>query len=129
MNSPQHRAPSGLGRAGKRLWRTIKGDFELDSRQLLVLEQAARQADALAELEDEVARSGVVASGSRGQLRLSQAVVELRQGRIALSRLLGELSLPEKTEESDLQPVPDWLRDEARDDLLAGRAPKEVGDP
>jgi hypothetical protein len=65
-----------------------------------------------------VARSGVVASGSRGQPRLAQTVVELRQARLALSRLLGELSLPSSAEEPD--PAAS-LADDVFDDLLAGR--------
>jgi|SRR5215211_695836 len=93
------RAPDGLGRAGKRLWASIVGEYELDSRELLVLEQAARQADAVQALEAEVSESGIVGPGSRGQMRLSPTVVELRQARLALTKLLGELALPTPDEE------------------------------
>lgn len=89
------RAPDGLEKAGKRVWTQILAEFDLDSRELLVLEQAARQADAVAALEAEVASSGLVGRGSSGQPRLSQTVVELRQARLALSKLLGELALPD----------------------------------
>ena len=68
-----------------------------------------------------MARSGVVASGSRGQPRLAQTVVELRQARLALSRLLGELSLPSSAEEPDPGSTPASLADDVFDDLLAGR--------
>lgn len=77
------------------MWGLISGEFTLDARELLVLEQAARQADAVAALELEIAEAGLVGRGSRGQQRLSPTVSELRQARLAISRLLGSLALPD----------------------------------
>lgn len=92
------RAPAGLGAVGRSLWRAIHGDlpddWELDARELLVLEAAARQADTLAALEASIEADGVVVTGSKGQSRLNAAVTELRQGRVALERLLASLALP-----------------------------------
>lgn len=45
-------------------------------------------------LERAVAADGVMIDGAAGQRRLNAAVTELRQGRIALARLLGELDVP-----------------------------------
>jgi hypothetical protein len=64
-----------------------------------VLEQACRQADAIAALEAEVEASGLVTRGSAGQPRLSQTVTELRQSRLAVSKLLSDLALPDAYEE------------------------------
>ena len=100
MTDPRPRAPTGLEKTGRRVWSSIVGEFDLDSRELLVLEQAARQADAVASLEAEVEGSGIVTRGSRGQLRLSQTVTELRQARLALSRLLAELALPDDEDQT-----------------------------
>ena len=89
--------PGGLSRAGKALWRSISGDLadgmELDARELAVLDAACRQADSVAVLERAVKRDGTMVRGASGQRRLNGAVPEIRQGRIALARLLGEVDL------------------------------------
>ena len=90
--------PEGLAAAGRRLWVSILADLpsemELEARELVVLEAACRQADAVAVLERAVKRDGVMVKGASGQRRLNGAVSEVRQGRIALARLLGDLDLP-----------------------------------
>lgn len=68
--------------------------WELDARELLILESACRQADSNAALEAALAEDGVTVKGSMGQRRLNAAVTELRQGRLALERLLASLALP-----------------------------------
>jgi hypothetical protein len=50
----------------------------------------------VAALEAAVKRDGMTVLGSAGQSRLNPAVTELRQARLALARLLGELSLPDE---------------------------------
>ncbi len=90
------RAPAGLGRAGGALWRDLVGAFELDERECAVLAAACRQADDLVKLEEVLAEDGLVVAGSRGQPRLTTVVAELRQGRLALARLLGALALPDE---------------------------------
>lgn len=88
------RPPAGLGKAGRALWRAVAGVYELDPRELLTLAAAARQADDTAALESALARGALVVEGSKGQPVLNAAVAELRQGRLALARLLGTLDLP-----------------------------------
>ncbi len=95
MTSNGTKPPAGLGKAGKRVWGLIHAEFQLDARELLVLEQAARQADAVAALELEIAEAGLVGRGSRGQLRLSPTVSELRQARLSVAKLLRDLALPD----------------------------------
>jgi hypothetical protein len=68
--------------------------WELDARELLVLEAAARQADTNRALESALKDDGMVVEGSQGQRRLNAAVTELRQGRIAVEKLLSSLALP-----------------------------------
>lgn len=91
------RAPAGLKSAGRAVWNSILEDlveFELDARELLVLEAAARQADTNRALESALKDDGMIVEGSQGQRRLNAAVTELRQGRVALERLLASLALP-----------------------------------
>lgn len=91
--------PSELGNAGRRLWRTIVEDIpedvEFDARELETLRTACRQADLVAQLETAVKKDGVMIAGAKGQRRLNAAATELRQSRIALVRILGDLGIPE----------------------------------
>lgn len=86
--------PAGLRSPGKALWRAITVDLELDARERVLLEMAARQADDVAALEAELEASGLTTVGSTGQERLNAAVTELRQARLAVARLLGMIDLP-----------------------------------
>lgn len=97
--------PDGLRESGRALWVAILADlaaapaddaagWELDARELVLLEQAARQADLVADLERVLVEDGLVVAGSQGQSRLNAAATELRQSRVALAKLLGELALP-----------------------------------
>ena len=93
--------PSGLNAAGRRLWDAILNDLaeglELDARELVILAAACRQADTNSALERSIRRHGVTVGGSKGQQRLNAAVTELRQGRLALARLLGDVDLAESS--------------------------------
>ena len=88
------RQPPGLGKAGAALWRRLIGAYDLDVWEVTVVEAACRQSDDNARLEALLAAGGLVIAGSAGQPRLAQAVTEVRQGRLALVRLLDTLRLP-----------------------------------
>jgi hypothetical protein len=92
--------PDGLGDAGAALWAAIPGDvpagWELDARGVAVLGAACRQADLVADLEAAVERDGLMIEGAAGQRRLNGAVTELRQARVAMARLLGDVKLPDE---------------------------------
>ena len=100
---PRRRAPAGLGRDGRALWRSVLDDieergndetvFELDPRELALLEQACRIADRIAELEAIVEKRGLTTRGSTGQTVIHPAVAEIRQHRLALQRILGSIGL------------------------------------
>lgn len=93
------RAPAGLGRAGKALWGRVTAAFEdFDPVRLAVLGLAAHQADDIARLEEVIAAQGMSVPGASGQPRLNAAVTEVRQGRIALGKLLDQLALPDEAE-------------------------------
>lgn len=96
-------APRGLKPRGRALYRSVErglpAGWELDEREREILVLAARQADDLAALEAALKRDGMVVRGSARQPRLNPAVSELRQGRLALGRLLGQLDLPDADEQ------------------------------
>jgi hypothetical protein len=87
------RAPDGLQAAGKRLWLSVVKDYEFDEHELALLVEAVRTVDALTRLDHEVRRDGVLVDSPQGQ-RAHPALVEARQQRIALARLLAALRLP-----------------------------------
>ncbi len=80
------------------MWRRLTGKYEFDLREEAVLEAACAQVDNIVELDKALVKAGVVVLGSQGQPRLNPVVTELRQARIALTRLLGDLQLPSDDE-------------------------------
>jgi hypothetical protein len=102
----KRRPPSDLGAAGKALFRQLTGmtattktggtaRLELNASELLILAMAARQADDIALMEKAIAADGAMVDGAAGQRRLNQALVEVRQGRLALARLIAALAIPD----------------------------------
>jgi phage terminase small subunit len=95
--------PTGLGNSGRALWRQIAralpADWELDEREEALLRLASRQADDLTRLETAIAKDGAMVRGSAGQPVVNPAIVEARQARLAISRLLGSLHLPDADED------------------------------
>ncbi len=98
----KHPVPVGLGADGEALWSRIVADlddsWELDERELALLEEAAKTADELAVLGEALDREGMTVTGSRGQVVLHPAVGEIRQMRTLLLRLLGALELADPVE-------------------------------
>jgi hypothetical protein len=86
------RAPTGLGPSGRRLWRAIMGAFDLAEHEQSLLQQAARTADELDALQLVIAAEGVMAPVGR----VHPALIESRQLRLALSRLLTSLRVPDE---------------------------------
>jgi hypothetical protein len=86
--------PPGIAAPGRELWRTLTNVYQFDTRELIVLRLACRQADMVDGLEQALEAGGLIIAGSAGQDRLSPIPTELRQSRLALSRLLGDLSIP-----------------------------------
>lgn len=95
--------PAGLGKAGASLWKRLTSKYDFDPWEVIVVESAARQADDVAALERIIKDQGVIVKGSAGQPRLAAVVTEVRQGRLALARLLAELRLP--SEDAPDQPM------------------------
>jgi hypothetical protein len=105
MTTNTPRPPAGLGRAGSTLWRSIVAAYFLSAGERAMLHLAAKQADSLAGLEAQLATEGMTVAGSKGQPRMHPAVAELRQGRLALSRLLASLALPGDDETAGRTPT------------------------
>ena len=89
MTASRPSPPKGCQAAGRTLWRDITGTYELDIHELALLKEATRTVDQLDELAAAVAADGTMIDG-----RIHPALVESRQLRIVLARLLAALRLP-----------------------------------
>jgi hypothetical protein len=88
--------PTDFGKSGKALWSAVTDLYDLEPHHAIALASACRASDMLTRLEGLLTDSLMV-TGSTGQSRLSPAVAELRQHRLALSKLLIDLALPAET--------------------------------
>lgn len=89
------RAPAGLAARGRRLWRAVAADFdlELDERELLT--EACRSLDTCERLEEALRGAPLTTKGSRGQVVAHPLAAELRSERLLVARLLAQLELPD----------------------------------
>jgi len=100
--------PKGVRTAGRRLWRAVLADYELDEHELTLLRQAVRVADLCDDLQAVVDNEGPVLRAGE-TVRAHPALVELRQQRIVLARLVVALRVP-LGDETDGQQAPPRLQ-------------------
>lgn len=93
------RAPNGLKASGRRMWKAVTGALVLDEHERSLLLQACRTADHLDALEDAITADGVVVDG-----KAHPALVEARQQRVVLTRLVASLRLPEDLQRPETRP-------------------------
>ncbi len=87
-------APRGAGAAGRRLWRAVLAEFELAEHEVTLLRQAVRVVDVCEQLQHQVDVDGPLLGD-----RAHPALVELRQQRLLLARLVVALRVPLGEEE------------------------------
>jgi hypothetical protein len=88
------RPPEGAGPEGRRLWRSVLADFELNGPERAVLRQAVRAADRCEALAAVLAETGLTTMTAHGAVKLNPVASELRSAEIALARLLMALRIP-----------------------------------
>lgn len=103
MSGTKPRSPAGMTPAGRALWKSLTGAYEFDQREAAILAAACRQADDIGRLEALLAVQGLVTVGAAGQPRLSAVLAELRQGRLALAKLLDSLRIPDDSGKVETQ--------------------------
>jgi hypothetical protein len=89
------RRPAGLGARGRRLWDDIVAGWDLTAVELLILENAAREADIIERLRVALEDAPLTVAGSMGQEAASPLVTEIRLHRATLASLLKHLKLPD----------------------------------
>ncbi|PND55529.1 hypothetical protein CRM90_22525 [Mycobacterium sp. ENV421] len=94
------RAPVGLGKAGRRLWKLVQTDaaeqdIALDSLENAYLEDATRLSDRIDELEADLAVSpdGFMVKGVAGQPVAHPLIAEIRQSRAERARMLARIKV------------------------------------
>ncbi len=88
------RSPAGLQVEGKRLWRSVTAEFdlEIEPRKVQILAQACRVADVIAELDEAADQARLTVKGSMGQQVISPFIAEARAQRSLLAQLLARLN-------------------------------------
>jgi hypothetical protein len=87
------RPPQGAGPSGRRVWRAVVGEFELEEHERALVTALVRQVDRLDELEKLIAAEGLTVTG-HGTVKMHPAVIEARQSAIAVARISAALRLP-----------------------------------
>jgi hypothetical protein len=85
--------PRGLRAAGKRLWRAVNSEFDIDDHEAALLREACRTVDQLDQLQAVLAQTSLVVGSNQG-IRVHPALVESRQQRLVLAKLVTSLRLP-----------------------------------
>ena len=92
MPSPKApKPPADLGDAGSAIWSDITDNFDLTEAERTVLLSACRTADLVAALQARIDADGPVLDTGRSHPLL----VEVRQQRIVLARLVAALRVPD----------------------------------
>lgn len=88
------RSPAGLNTDGRKLWRSITAEFDLENEphKLQILSQACRTVDLISELDEAAAEAPLTVKGSMGQPVISPFISEARAQRSLLAQLLARLN-------------------------------------
>jgi hypothetical protein len=94
------RSPVGLQADGRKLWRKITSEFDLEGEpdRLELLFQACKTADQIAELDEAAAEGPLTVKGSMGQPVISPFISEARVQRGLLAQLLGRMNFADATD-------------------------------
>ena len=86
--------PRGAGPSGRKLWRSVLGDLDLDPHEELILLQAVRCVDRLDAMAAELESAPLTLTNSKGDEIAHPLLVESRQQSLMLARLVASLRLP-----------------------------------
>lgn len=88
------RPPRDLKTEGRRLWRSVLDDLELDPHELALLRAACRTTDRLEDLAVAMEGAPLTVTNARGDEVASPLLVEHRNQTAALAKVLASLRLP-----------------------------------
>lgn len=88
------RAPRDLQAAGKRLWKSVLTDLDLDEHEIALLRAACRTADRLEAIGEALADAPLTVANFKGDEVANPLLVEQRQQAQSLAKTLASLRLP-----------------------------------
>src|SRR6266699_4859145 len=88
------RPPASLDEAGRALWRSVTGTYELAPAEVELLRQACRVADQLARIDAALIEDGPVVEGYHGQPRPHPLLASSADQRRVLDGLIRSMALP-----------------------------------
>lgn len=94
MSAARPRMPAGLGTAGRKLWRSVTGTYDLEPHEAEILALACHQADVAEQLAAQAEADGLIVAGASGQRRHHPALTEARLSSVAAARIIASLKLP-----------------------------------
>jgi phage terminase small subunit len=99
------RAPSGLKRRGRAIFKQITAIYVLDPGESVLLHELCRTVDRIDAIEAQLAADGLSVTGGRGQIpRAHPLLCALTEAQRTVSRLVAELALPMPGEQADRTP-------------------------
>ena len=92
------KAPTDLGPAGRKLWRDVvakmaESDAQPDARECQILHSACSLKDRVVGLEELMRSEPPTTSGSKGQIVLHPALIEIRNTHREIAQLLCRIDL------------------------------------
>ena len=87
------RAPTKMGRHGRKLWTAVLDEFALDAAGLALLELACRHWDTFHDAQSRLEADGRFIEDRFGQVKPHPAVDVARHASIACARMLRELGV------------------------------------
>jgi hypothetical protein len=88
------RTPKGLGPGGGQLWRSVTADYELERHEVVLLLELCRAVDTCAALQARVDAEGLTQENRLGEVKMHPALVELRQQRLMVGKLIALMRIP-----------------------------------
>lgn len=88
------RAPTGLRAGGKKLWRQVNDEFDLDNEphKQAILAQACKVIDIITELDEAADEAPLTVRGSQQQPVINPLIAEARAQKSLLAQLLARLN-------------------------------------
>jgi len=90
--------PKDLSASGKKWAKRVYADYVFEEHQIELINEAARTKDRLAQNREAIKKDGPYHKDRFGNLRPHPALIEERNNKIILARLIRELNLSEEPE-------------------------------